>query len=248
MGLLNTRFLVAASQREVLQRCLLSSALWQDGVPPPDVVWEAASAAAAFNPVMDRLAASREAQWLVWVHQDVVLPPGWQHQWADQMRLALERWPHLAVAGVYGLWQNRPEGAAIRAGHVVDRGTVLREPAPLPHAADSLDELLVAVRVDAGLRFDPALGFDFYGTDICLQALQQGYACAVLDACCEHHSSTSRSGVMPRRLIERIARNGAAFEQKWAHRLPLCTSCFDIRQAGDVARFLAAHTVPDEAG
>lgn len=246
MDLLNTRFLVAASQRAVLERCLLSSALWQEGVPPPDVVWDATSAAAAFNPVMDRLAANGAAQWLVWVHQDVVLPPGWQQQWAAQLSLALQRWPRLAVAGVYGLRQSGPAGAAIRAGHVVDRGTLLREPAPLPHAADSLDELLVAVRVDSGLRFDPALGFDFYGTDVCLQALEQGYTCAVLDACCEHHSSTPRSGVMPRRLIDRIARNGAAFEQKWAHRLPLCTSCFDIRQGGDVARFLAAHTVPDE--
>ena len=247
MDLPNTRFVVAATEHEVLQRCVLASPLWNGDIPQPEVVWGADSAAAAFNPVMERLRTTGAADWLIWVHQDVWLPPGWLQQWATQLRLGQSRWPQLAVAGVYGVLQTAQAGVALRAGHVVDRGTLLSEPAPLPHAVSSLDELLVAVRVDSGLRFDAALGFDFYGTDICLQALEQGYECAVLDACCEHHSSTPRSGVMPRRLIDRIAHNGAAFERKWVHRLPLSTSCFDIRQVGDVARFLAAHTVADEA-
>lgn len=247
-----TRFVVAATQQEVLDRCLLASPLWasplrQEGLPQPEVVWGADSAAAAFNPVIERLQATQSAQWLIWVHQDVWLPPDWLHQWAAQLRLAQSRWPNLAVAGVYGVQHEPHASTAVRAGHVLDRGTLLREPAPLPHAVNSLDEMLVAVRVDSGLRWDAALGFDFYGTDVCLQALERGYACAVLDACCEHHSSTPSSGLMPRRLIDRIARNGAAFERKWAHRLPLSTSCFYIGQTGDVARFLAAHTVPDDA-
>ena len=252
MNLPDTRFVVAATQQEVLDRCLLASPLWasplaQSDVPPPEVVWGADSAAAAFNPVIERLHATQSAQWLIWVHQDVWLPPDWLHQWAAQLRLAQSRWPKLAVAGVYGVQHERHASTALRAGHVVDRGTLLREPAPLPHAVNSLDELLVAVRVDSGLRRDAALGFDFYGTDVCLQALERGYACAVLDACCEHHSSTPSSGWMPRSLIDRIARNGAAFERKWAHKLPLSTSCFHIQQAGDVAQFLAAHTVANDA-
>jgi len=247
MSLHKTRFVVAASQQDVLQRCLLASPLWQEGIAQPEVIWGADSAAAAFNPVIERLHATQSAQWLIWVHQDVWLPSGWLQQWSTQLRLAQSRWPTLAVAGVYGVQHEQHATTALRVGHVVDRGTLLREPAPLPHAVNSLDELLVAVRVDSGLRWDPALGFDFYGTDVCLQALEQGYACAALDACCEHHTSTPSSGLMPRRLIDRIARNSAVFERKWAHRLPLSTSCFHIQQAGDVARFLAAHTVADDA-
>lgn len=247
MSLHKTRFVVAASQQDVLQRCLLASPLWQEGIAQPEVMWGADSAAAAFNPVIERLHATQSAQWLIWVHQDVWLPSGWLQQWSTQLRLAQSRWPTLAVAGVYGVQHEQHATTALRVGHVVDRGTLLREPAPLPHAVNSLDEMLVAVRVDSGLRWDPALGFDFYGTDVCLQALEQGYACAALDACCEHHTSTPSSGLMPRRLIDRIARNSAVFERKWAHRLPLSTSCFHIQQAGDVARFLAAHTVADDA-
>jgi len=247
MSLHKTRFVVAASQQDVLQRCLLASPLWQEGIAQPEVIWGADSAAAAFNPVIERLHATQSAQWLIWVHQDVWLPSGWLQQWSTQLRLAQSRWPTLAVAGVYGVQHEQHATTALRVGHVVDRGTLLREPAPLPHAVNSLDEMLVAVRVDSGLRWDPALGFDFYGTDVCLQALEQGYACAALDACCEHHTSTPSSGLMPRRLIDRIARNSAVFERKWAHRLPLSTSCFHIQQAGDVARFLAAHTVADDA-
>lgn len=237
-------FVVAASQETVLQNCLMRSALWAEGARSPEVVWCAASAAAAFNPVMDRLEDTQGAQWLVWVHQDVVLPSEWAQRWLSQLEQAQVCWPGLAVAGVYGLWETGQGGQALRAGHVVDRGQLLQEPAALPHAATSLDELLVAVRVGSGLRFDPALGFDFYGTDVCLQAADRGLACAVLDACCEHHSTTPRGGPMPKRLIERIGRNGESFERKWAHRLPLSTSCFDIRQQGDVAAFLTAHTTP----
>jgi hypothetical protein len=245
-------FVVAASQEAVLQRCLLASPIWQHGARPPTVVWNAGSAAAAFNPVMEKLEAQHRGAlrnhdaWVVWVHQDVRLPSTWAAQWCEQLQSAQQRWPTMAVAGVYGLMETGVAGAAQRAGHVMDRGAVLREPAALPHEATSLDELLVAVRVGSGLRFDDTLGFDFYGTDICLQAQGLGLQCAVLDACCEHHSTTPRSGVMPRRLVDRIRRNGERFERKWAHRLPLSTSCFDIRQCGDVGAFLNAHTTPQD--
>lgn len=253
-------FVVAVSREDVLAECLLRSPVWQgletpaSGVPPLHQARGVGSAAEAFNPVMDKLESAQANEpgpagtWLVWVHQDVHLPAVWLGQWRLQLAGALARWPRLAVAGVYGLHETDEPGRAVRAGAVVDRGSPLREAAPLPHQATSLDELLVAVRVGSGLRMDAALGFDFYATDLCLQAGAHGWDCAVLDACCEHHSSTPRSGAVPRRVVERIAQSGGVFEAKWAHRLPLCTPCFDIRGRGDVAAFLAAHTTPvDEA-
>ena len=226
-------FVSAVSRLDVLRDALLASPCLQPGGHPLVLRWNAASAAEALNPVLD---ARPPQRWVVWVHQDVWLPPGWDERFVAALALARSRWGDaLWVAGVYGL-----QGAgrhARRAGHVRDRGQWLHEPAELPCRVDSLDELLLAVRSDAPLRADPALGFDFYATDLVLQAQQAGACAAVLDAPCEHRSDTPRDGPMPRSLVQRIKHNGAVFERKWAHRLPVSTPCFEIAQPGDVAAF-----------
>jgi hypothetical protein len=234
-------FVTCASNLQVLgERLLASPCLQQHGVPLA-VYFNAPSAAHGFNAAM---AATRQesagetatASWLVWVHQDVFLPQNWDTIFMQALSTALEQFPKLAVAGVYGIAGTTATGAgALRAGHVLDRGTLLREPAPLPCLVDSLDELLFAVRIDSGLRLDPALGFDFYATDLVLQAQVQGWECAVVDACCEHWSSTPPSGDLPQATVQRILANGAIFERKWRHHLPLTTPCFEINRQGDVA-------------
>jgi hypothetical protein len=117
----------------------------------------------------------------------------------------------------------------------------LVEPTALPCTASSLDELLVAVRADSGLLLDPELGFDFYATDLCLQARARGLTAAVLQAPVRHASGTPREGHAPRRVLDRIARSGETFERKWAAQLPVFTPCFEIRQAGDVRAFIEQH-------
>lgn len=222
-------FVTSVSRADVLARCLLRSPCLQPGGRPLVAHFNAPSAAAAANAALD---SHPGVGWLVWVHQDVLLPAGWDRRFAAALAEAGRRFPQLAVAGVYGL---AGHGAgARRAGHVLDRGTLLREPEPLPCAADSLDELLVAVRPASGLRFDPALGFDFYATDLVLQARQRGLQCAVVDAYCEHWSDTPRSGAPPG-LAARIKASARAFEAKWAGQLPVSTPCFHIDRAGAVA-------------
>ncbi|MEG1455094.1 MAG: hypothetical protein RSC66_05915 [Comamonas sp.] len=225
----------SVSRLDVLQQRLAQSACLQRGGLPWSAYFNSTSAAAAFNPALQAQAA-QGADWLVWVHQDVHFPPGWEDLFRHALRDACAQWPTLAVAGVYGV---QGVGAqSVRAGHVLDRGHLLREPAPLPCLVDSLDELLVAVRVDSGLRMDPAMGFDFYATDLVLQAQEAGMCAAALDAFCEHWSDTPPQGVMPAGLIERIKNNAQAFEHKWSHRLPVKTPCFEIHQPGDVAAFV----------
>ena len=232
-------FVACASRLEVLEKRLLSSPCLQRGGQPLSVHFNAPSAAHGFNAALQAAAAD---SWLVWAHQDVYLPEGWDRRFALALAEALQQFPRLAVTGVYGLAGHGAD--ARRAGHVIDRGALLRESAALPCLVDSLDELLFAVRVDSGLQLDPALGFDFYATDLVLQAQAAGWQCAVVDACCEHWSDTPARGAVPEQVVSRIRASARVFEQKWAQQLPVTTPCFHIAKAGDVARFIESIVDP----
>ncbi len=245
-GLPTLSFVTGVSQWDVLLRNLARSPCLQKGQLAWSAVCNANSAADAFNSAMvaaetlvreDATHSHTDNHWLVWVHQDVYLPAGWDVHFAKSLQEAQAQWPHLAVAGVYGVSGFGAD--CVRSGHVLDRGNELKEPTPLPSLTDSLDELLVAVKVGSGLRMDPALGFDFYGTDLVLEAKAKGLCAAVVNAYCEHWSDTPAAWPLPESLVQRISNNAAAFERKWAHALPLSTSCFDMAKPGDVAQFLA---------
>jgi hypothetical protein len=234
-------FVTCASNLNVLGQRLLASPCLKPGAEGAQVltvVFNASSAAEGFNAAMAADAAGVKGdRWLVWVHQDVYLPQGWDLGFAQALAAAAQRFPDLAVAGVYGI-----AGAGVhaqRAGRVLDRGVLLHEPAALPCEVDSLDELLFAVRVDSGLMLDPDMGFDFYATDLVLQAQALGLRCAVVEGYCEHWSDTPQFGVMPPSLLQRVLRNASVFETKWSGRLPVTTPCFDIVAKGDVARAVA---------
>ena len=236
-------FVTCASNPEVLTQRLLASPCLRQGGWPLAVNFNNTSAAQGFNAAMTAMQGTADARtWLVWVHQDVFLPEGWDKRFCLALDAALQTFPKLAVAGVYGLVG--AGAAAKRAGHVLDRGRLLREGALMPCLVDSLDELLFAVRVDSQLSLDPALGFDFYATDLVLQAQQQGGQCAVLDACCEHWSDTPASGAVPPAVVQRIKQSAQVFERKWAGKLPISTPCFEIAKAGDVATFIDSIVTP----
>jgi lauroyl/myristoyl acyltransferase len=117
----------------------------------------------------------------------------------------------------------------------------LHEPAALPAAADTLDELCFAVRRDAGLRLDPALGFDFYAADVALQARAQGQAVAVVDAFCEHRSRLPRAG-FTEAFIERFSTSATHFQNKWRHLLPIATPSITLTATPSAAEQVRAVT------
>jgi hypothetical protein len=228
-----------ASDVDVLSRRLLASPCLRSGGLPLTVYFNAVSAAEGFNAAMAGQAVSiADNSWLVWVHQDVFLPPGWDESFCLALAEAQSTLPGLAVAGVYGIAGTG--STAVRAGHVLDRGMDLEEAATLPCLADSLDELLFAVKVGSGLTLDPALQFDFYATDLVLKARAFGLKSAVIAGYCEHWSGTPASGPMPPGVVERIVASARIFEAKWAQELPITTPCFHIEQVGDVERFIAS--------
>lgn len=230
---ISLRFVVCASNVDVLTKRLLQSSCFVDRKHRLDVLFNAKSAADGFNPAMSGAIANGQTnQWLVWVHQDVVLPLDWDTQFVIALTRAMQLYPKLAVVGVYGIAGSGTQ--ATRAGHVLDRGTLLRESTALPCLVDSLDELLFAVRVDSHLQLDAALGFDFYGTDLVLEAQKKGLQCAVVDAYCEHWSDTPLQGAMPSTLITRVMDSSREFKKKWASRLPVSTSCFELTRDSDL--------------
>jgi len=227
------RLVTCVSNLEVLSRCLLASPCIAERRVPLHAYFNACSAADAFNAAM---ASTPAGEWVVWVHQDVLLPGEWDFRFGEAIADAQRAFEYLAIAGVYGL---RVCGdSAVRAGKLLDRGQLLDEPSALPVLADSLDELLVAVRSGHGLTFDPALGFDFYATDVIMSAQEKGLTAAVVDGFCEHWSDTPSQGTIPIRMAERICRSGAAFEAKWLHRFPVQTSWLRMERQGDVERFI----------
>lgn len=222
-------FVSCISKLDVAQNCLLASPCLQPRGRPLVMHWNARNAAEALNAVLD---SQPQQRWVVWVHQDVRLPMGWDTAFLASIQKAQDEWGPLGVVGVYGV-----AGAgvtALRAGHVIDRGKLLQEPLPLPCVVDSVDELLFAVPGNTQLRLDSSLAFDFYGTDLVLQAKDAGLTSVVVDACCEHWSDTPIDGRVSASLAHRIAASGDLFERKWEHRLPISTPCFDIAQRGDV--------------
>ncbi len=173
------------------------------------------------------------------------MPAGWATCLARQLREAERRFGPIGVAGVYGVGPATlarggqaprcatepvpccPPLAAERIGWVVDRGRELRDGPELPARVATLDELLLVMRRDTPLRFDPALGFHLYGADICLQARERGLAVVALGALCHHNS---RSVGLP----EAFYRSAAVFARKWTHRLPVATPCVIIDRGGRV--------------
>jgi hypothetical protein len=233
-GSVTLHFVTCVSNLDVLSKRLLASPCLRDGCYPLTACFNAQSAAEAFNAAA--MGLPQPNAWLVWVHQDVYLPAGWDAQFKARLMEAKAAFPPLAVAGVYGVAGSGTD--LRRAGHVLDRGQLLQEPAVLPCRVDSLDELLFAVQCRSGLRLDPTLPWDFYATDLVLQAQSDGYQSTVVDAYCEHWSDTPTNGAVPRRLVERIAASGSVFEAKWAHRLPVQTTWMSIERAGDVRRLI----------
>lgn len=213
--------------------------------PAVHLVHGASSAAAAFNPVAQSHAMK---PWLLWVHQDVYLPKGWLEGFAKGLQSALLRWPKLAVAGVYGIAKD----AAVRdldAGQVIDRGALLQGKLKPPCLVQSMDELLFAVRLDADLSLDAALGWDFYATDLVLTSQAKGWDAAVIDPLTEgaqpveHWSTTPKTDISDV-LGKRILRSGEQFlikHQKEQEAIRLFhTPIVSMRDLNDLKAAIAA--------
>ena len=171
-------FVACISDDELLQRNLLGSQCLDPRFHHEVVIVKnCPSAAAGLNIALTRA----EREFVVCVHQDIFLPVGWDRCLMEQLEEAGRRFGPIGVAGVYGVGEViAPEDPtqplrAQRIGWVNDRGRVLRDGPELPARVATLDEIVLVVRRDSDLRFDPELGFHLYGADIYLQAANKGW-------------------------------------------------------------------------
>jgi hypothetical protein len=209
------------------------------------------SAGEALNAGLDRTSAPI----VVFPHQDVFLPRGWEvsllrsveeiesrdgsggDPWSRRTGSheagaavedgELRGWGVLGIVGLDGTGAVR--GRAWSNGLGREVGGRLESCVP----AVSLDEMILVVRRASGLRFDEALpGFHLYGTDVVRSALARGLGAWIVDAPAIHNS-------VPVRQLDR--RYGAAYRylrRKWRSELPLPTLVVPITRSGaSLARF-----------
>ena len=198
----------------VLSENLLASACLHGSRHEVLTVEGASSAGEGLNAIIEQA----QHELVVLAHQDVYLPRGWVARLWEQYEIARQlTGDRVGVMGVYGV-RGTPAGIE-RAGRVADRDFVLNENMPLPAISGSLDELLLIVPKRSPLRFDPALGFHLYGTDIALAAERAGLVAVVIDAPC-HHNSQQGDALPPA-----FSASAEYLRGKWSENLPITTPC-----------------------
>jgi len=183
-----------------------------DGRIPLVVERGYSSASTAYNTGL----AHTTADVVLFTHQDVYLPKGWDScllATMDELSKKNDNWAVLGVIGrddagkFFGrVWSS---GLGEQVGTALDR----------PREVGSIDELLIVLRTNMGLRFDEKLkGYHFYGTDIVRSARKTGFAAYVFDAPVVHNS------VPRRQLPVSFWRAYHYMQRKWRGDLPMSAS------------------------
>jgi glycosyltransferase involved in cell wall biosynthesis len=177
---------------------------------------------------------------LVFCHQDVYFPPGWEKDFfraLAEVEAVDPGWGVLGAAGVrlkrrfwglstgvefVGNFSTNVAGGA----HIIDHYW----PRRYPQRVDTLDEfLLVVKRVNAG--FDEAVPNNhFYGADLCLRCAQQGLKSYAISAYV-HHDSASKW------VKSDFYESAAHMYAKYRGQLPIATTCVIIHDKDGRPRY-----------
>lgn len=210
----------AVNRPDILAQTLAASPALAADPARLTVMADQPSAAIAYNRGLD----ATQADYVVFAHQDVYLPQGWDQTLARVIADLEATDPNWAVAGLIG---RTPEGDV--RGRVWSTGLVreVGEPADAPVPAVCVDELLIILKRSSGLRFDPDLpSFHLYGTDIVLSARKAGQGAYIVHAPVVHHSQPVTT------LMTGFDVSYAYLQQKLAADLPVQTLIVPIEPTG----------------
>lgn len=173
------------------------------------------SAAQAYNDALERA----ENDCVAFVHQDVYLPESWMSELERALEFLARHDPNWGVLGCFGI-----TGGEEQRGHVFTTGWgLVGSPFYAPMRVRTLDEMVLIVRRESGLRFSEYLPhFHFYGADICLEAQARRMRCYVIPAFCIHN--TEQILVLPDAFYNCYRH----FRRRRLSELPVRTSCIRV--------------------
>ena len=172
----------AVNDERVLGENLLRSPM----MSRPDVRFHArrgfGSASVAYSDALTEC----DADLVVFAHQDVYLPAGWEEQLRAQIAVLEATDPRWAVLGVWGV---KADGGHVGCVWSSGLQRVLGASFDRPVPVVSIDEVLIVLRRSSGLSFDPKVpGYHLYAADLVQSALQAGFGCHVVCAPVIHNS------------------------------------------------------------
>ncbi|WP_130470536.1 glycosyltransferase [Candidatus Magnetaquicoccus inordinatus] len=175
-------FVVAVNNKRIFNDYLLSSPVLQKGHPHQLIpILEPRTAADAIATGLHYAVND----FIVYLHQDVYLPEGWDRMFCHKVRQADQQIADIGIYGVYGV--NSASERPYSSGYVLDR-VLFHNSRIFPYEVHSLDECLFAFRKSGYPGTDPKLGFHLYATDLCCAYRDKGQKAVVIAAICYHNS------------------------------------------------------------
>lgn len=210
---------VASNDAASLERNLMASPMIRDGIPV-NVQIGAPSASIAYNRGLDET----EAPIVIFAHQDVYFPPGWEEKLSAQIAAVAARDPNWALIAPFGMTK---AGEHIGTVWTTSLSQVVGRALEAPEPASSYDELVIVMRRDSGLRFDEDLpNYHMYGTDIVQSAYAAGASAWVASLPLVHNDGFRD------RLRADFDKSYHYARRKWRKNLPLRTPMLWVKWHG----------------
>ncbi|TDT73102.1 hypothetical protein BDE40_3284 [Litoreibacter halocynthiae] len=210
----------ASNNPACLELNLMQSPMVKCGQVGVQVEYDAPSATIAYARGM----AATTSQIIVFAHQDVYFPRGWEEQLAcvlDDLETRDPDWAILACCGISVI------GDFIGDVWSTSLGGRIGAPMGNPQPVQSVDELVIIMRRSAGLTWDTELpNFHMYGTDIVQSALASGQGAWVADLPVIHNDNFHT------RLGSDFTASFRYMQRKWRAVLPIQTTVGKITRWG----------------
>ena len=182
--------------------------------------WNAPSAAIAYNRALD----ATGAEIVVFAHQDVYFPKGWDALLHRRITEVAAHDPNWALIGAFGVGLDGAHWGPVWSSSL---GQIVGRVPDAPVLVQSYDEMVIILRRASGLRFDEGLpGWHMYGTDIVAQARASGLGAWAVSLPCIHNDRFH--GTLGPDYTECYR----AMQRKWAGQLPLRTPITKISRSG----------------
>lgn len=212
--------IAAVNDDQSLAQNLVASEMVRSGAVQVHAERGAKSASIAYNRGLD----ATDAPIVIFAHQDVYFPPGWETALSKVIEQVEAQDPNWGLIAPFGISE-----AAEHIGQVwsTSLGSVIGRDTQGPEKAQSYDELVIVMRRASGLRFDDAMPqFHLYGTDIVQTAQQKGLGAYVCNLPVVHNDGFHD------RLRSDFADAYHFLRKKWSTKLPLRTPVLWVTKSG----------------